>query len=154
MARRVAYQGTVFTIAFAREISGACPGCEFFDDLTQLDKAELMALFQIAGDHGKFYNPEKFGDLGGGLYEFKSFQIRMPFAYAKNERSLILITHGFSRRSTRPEKKSRELGESMKKISRSSSWRLQGRRSDENTACSSDGRSGVPETPICRGAGG
>ena len=54
-----------------------------------------MALFQIAGDHGKFYNPEKFGDLGGGLYEFKSSQIRMPFAYAKNERDLILITHGF-----------------------------------------------------------
>ena len=52
-----------------------------------------MVLFRIAGDLGKFRNPEKFGDLGGGMYEFKSFQIRMPFAYAKNERGLILITH-------------------------------------------------------------
>jgi hypothetical protein len=150
MARRVAYKGTVFAIAFARETSGACAGCKFFDDLTQLDKAKLMALFQIAGDHGKFYNPEKFGDLGGGLYEFKSFQIRMPFAYAKNERGLILITHGFSRRRARPEKKkSRELGESMKKTSPKSSWRLQERRSDENAACSFDGRPGISKTLVC-----
>ena len=95
MARRVAYQGAVFTIAFAREKSGGCPACEFFDALSLLDKAKLMALFQIAGDHGKFCNPEKFGDLGNGLFEFKSFRVRMRFAYAKNERGLILITHGF-----------------------------------------------------------
>src|ERR1035437_6805078 len=95
MARKVAYQGSLFAIAFARETSGACPACEFFDGLSLLDKAKLMALFQIAGDHGKLHNPEKFGGLGDGLYEFKSFQIRMPFAYAKNERGLILIKHGF-----------------------------------------------------------
>ena len=105
MARRVAYRGTVFAIAFAREISGACPGCKFFDDLTQLDKAKLMALFQIAGDHGKFYNPEKFGDLGRGLFEFKSFQIRMPFAYARIERGLILITHGFMKKKDKTPRK-------------------------------------------------
>jgi phage-related protein len=98
MERRVAYQGVVFAIAVAREKSGACPACEFFDKLSLLDKAKLMALFQITGDHGKFYNPEKFGDLGSGLFEFKSFQIRMPFAFAKNERGLILITHGFMKK--------------------------------------------------------
>ena len=95
MTRAIAYRGPAFTIAFAREKSGACPGCDFFDGLSRPDKAKLMALFQIAGDHGKFHNPEKFGDLGDGLYELKSFQIRMPFTYAKGERGLILITHGF-----------------------------------------------------------
>lgn len=60
----------MFAIAFARETGGACPACEFFDGLSLLDKAKLMALFQIAADHGKFHNPEKFGDLGEGLYEF------------------------------------------------------------------------------------
>jgi phage-related protein len=104
MARRVAYQGAIFAIAFAREKSGACPACEFFDGLRILDKAKLMALFQIAGDHGKFFNPEKFGDLGGGLHEFKSFQIRMPFAYAKKERGLILITHGFIKKKDKTPK--------------------------------------------------
>jgi phage-related protein len=104
MARRVAYRGAVFAIAFAREKSGACPACEFFDGLTLLDKAKLMALFQIAADHGKFHNPEKFGDLGDGLYEFKSFQIRMPFAYSKNERGLILVTHGFIKKKDKTPK--------------------------------------------------
>ena len=104
MAREIAYQGAVFAIAFAREKSGACPACEFFDGLTQLDKAKLIALFRIAGDHGKFFNPEKFGDLGGGLFEFKSFHIRMPFAYAKNERGLILITHGFIKKKAKAPK--------------------------------------------------
>ncbi|MCC6390025.1 MAG: type II toxin-antitoxin system RelE/ParE family toxin [Bryobacterales bacterium] len=103
MTRTVAYRGAKFTIAFAREKSGGCPACEFFDELSKteaakLTKAKLMALFQIAGDHGKFHNPEKFGDLGGGLFEFKSFQVRMPFAYAKNERGLILVTHAFTKK--------------------------------------------------------
>ncbi len=104
MARRVAYQGAVFAIAFARENSGAYPAGEFFDELGLIDQAKLMALFQIAGDHGKFHNPEKFGDLGNGLYEFKSFQIRMPFAYARNQRGEILITHGFVKKKNKTPK--------------------------------------------------
>ena len=104
MARRIAYKGTAFTIAFARERNDACPGCEFFDQLSLLDQAKLMALFRIAGYHGKFHNPEKFGDLGGGLYEFKSFQIRMPFAYAQSERGLIVITHGFIKKKDKASK--------------------------------------------------
>lgn len=63
-----------------------------------------MALFQIAGDHGNFYNHEKFGDLGGGLFEFKSFQVRMPFAYAKNKRGVIVITHGFIKKKDKTPK--------------------------------------------------
>ena len=94
MERTVAYRGAKFAIAFAREKTGACPAFEYFDGLEKVQKAKLMALFRLLGDHGKFHNPEKFGDLGGGLFEFKSFQIRMPFAYA-DERGLILITHGF-----------------------------------------------------------
>jgi phage-related protein len=104
MARRVAYQGAVFAIAFAREKSGACPACEFFDPLSLLEKAKLMALFRIAGDHGAFHNDQKFGDLKNGLFEFKSGQIRMPFAYAKNERGLILITHGFIKKKDKTPK--------------------------------------------------
>ena len=39
MARRVAYKGAIFTIAFAREKNSCCPGCGFFDGLNPLDKA-------------------------------------------------------------------------------------------------------------------
>lgn len=94
MARRVAYKGSKFTIAFAQTGSG-CPAGEFFDALEDSDKAKLMALFRLLGDQGRISNPEKFGSLGGGLYEFKSHQIRMPFAYARHERGLVIISHGF-----------------------------------------------------------
>lgn len=57
----------------------------------------------MAADHASFFNDQKFGDLGGGLYEFKSFQIRMPFAYA-GERGWILITHGFLKKKDRTPK--------------------------------------------------
>jgi phage-related protein len=106
VARQLVYEGPKFKLAFARERSGACPGAQFFDQLNLSDKAKLMALFKYAADHADFRNTEKFGDLGNGLFEFKSFQIRMPFAYAKNERKLILITHGFvkkSRKTSTPE---------------------------------------------------
>jgi len=99
--RRVAYSGKVFRIAFARDHSGVSPAEEFFDVLPQVEKAQLFKLFQILGDgnHGEPRNPKKFGDLGDGLHEFKSFQIRMPFAYAKDERGLVLATHGFRKKT-------------------------------------------------------
>lgn len=105
MARIVAYRGAMFTIAFARVQNGGCPASEFFDELDKLEQAKLMALFRIAADQGKFDNPEKFGDLGQGLFEFKSFQIRMPFAYAREERRLILVTHGFFKKKDKTPKK-------------------------------------------------
>jgi phage-related protein len=93
--RRIARCGKLFTIAYARDREGNYPGEEFFDQLLPVDKAKLMKLFEILGDLGKCSNDEKFGDLGGGLYEFKSFQIRMPFIYPRHERHLVLISHGF-----------------------------------------------------------
>jgi phage-related protein len=85
----------MFRIAFARDREGAYPAEEFYDHLPIADKVKLDQRFRILGDLGKHTNPEMFGDLRDGLYEFKSFQIRMPFAYAKNERRLVLISHGF-----------------------------------------------------------
>ena len=35
-------------------------------------------------------------DLGEGLYEFKSFKIRMIFAYCRKERAVVVLTHGFN----------------------------------------------------------
>ena len=77
MARRAVYPGARFAIAFAREKSGACPACEFFDGLNLLDKARLMALFRIAADHGAFYD---------------------------DQRGLIPITHGFIKKKDKTQK--------------------------------------------------
>ncbi len=102
--RRLAYSGRMSRIAFARNREGACPAEEFFDLLPKSDQAKLDNLFRILGDLGKHTNKEKFGDLENGLYEFKSFQIRMPFAYAKNKSGLVLISHGFIKKSPKTPK--------------------------------------------------
>jgi phage-related protein len=76
------------------------PAAAFFDGLPPDEKAQLLKLFQILGDEtlGVPRNPKKFGVLDHELYEFKSFQIRMPFAYAKGDRGLVLISHGFRKK--------------------------------------------------------
>jgi len=100
MARRYIYQGARFDVAFALENSGSCPGEAFLNDLSKPNQAKLMTLFRRLGDHGRISNPEKLGNLKDGLYEFKSHQIRMPFAYAtKPETRLVIITHGFIKKS-------------------------------------------------------
>lgn len=98
--RRQAYSGKTFRIAFARDHSGVSPAEAFFDGLPLKEKAQLLKLFQILGDEprGAPRNPEKFGVLDHELYEFKSFQIRMPFTYAKDDRGLVLISHGFRKK--------------------------------------------------------
>jgi hypothetical protein len=83
MNRIEAFRGRKFTIAYARDKSGESPGATFFESLSLEDKAKLMNLFRLAADQGSFHNDRKFGDLGEGLFEFKSHQIRMPFACAK-----------------------------------------------------------------------
>jgi phage-related protein len=103
MERVTAYRGLMFTIAFARLKDGRSPGAEFYDALPVGEKAKLNNVFRTIADHGRIANPEKFGTLDKGLYEFKSFQIRMPFAYAR-ERGLILITHGFFKKRDRAPK--------------------------------------------------
>lgn len=94
MARTVAYQGGKYRIEYARVNNGTSPGLDFFDGLSKIDQAKLSALFKMAGE-GNFHNKEKFGDLGDGLFEFKSFQIRMPYSYRKRDRAVIVVTHGF-----------------------------------------------------------
>jgi hypothetical protein len=106
MADPVIYSGAQLTISFARENSGRYPGAEFFESLDRADKAKLMVLFKMLGDHGRIANPEKLGNLKNGLFEFKSHQIRMPFAYAATRR-LVVITHGFIKKS--PKASSEEI---------------------------------------------
>lgn len=76
------------------------PAETFYDGLPLNEKTQLLKLFQILGDetHGAPRNPKNFGVIDHELYEFKSFQIQMPFAYAKGDRGLVLISHGFKKK--------------------------------------------------------
>lgn len=100
MDRIIAYEGGLYIVAFARARGGESPGANFFNALSLQDKAKLTNVFRLVADHGSCANNEKFGVLDKGLYEFKSFKIRMPWAYAR-ERRLILISHGFFKKRDR-----------------------------------------------------
>jgi phage-related protein len=100
--RPIAYRGRRFTIAYAVDNNGRSPGKDFFDALPLQDQAKLMHLFRLLGEQGTINNPEKFGNLKGGLYEFKSFQIRMPCRFLPN--GVVLITHGFRKKRDRTPK--------------------------------------------------
>lgn len=104
MTRNVAYAGKKFTIAFAREKNGTYPAEEFVDALPAADQAKLANAFTLAGDHGDFSNPEKFGDLKNGMYEFKIKQIRLPFSYSEKESRTIVVTHGFVKKKDKAPK--------------------------------------------------
>ena len=105
MDRIRAYEGAAYTIAFARQKNGRSPGAEFFDALPVSDQVKLDNLFRLLGDQGRIVNKEKFKVLEKGLFEFKSFQIRMLCAYAyAPERHLMLISHGFTKQKDRTPK--------------------------------------------------
>ncbi len=99
MERPTAYRGRRFTIAYAVDNKGRSPGKEFFDALSVQDQAKLMRLFALLGDQGRINNPEKFGNLKEGYFEFKSFQIRMPCRFLPGD--VVLITHGFRKQRDR-----------------------------------------------------
>jgi hypothetical protein len=94
MGRPVAYPGQRFTIVYAISADQQSPGEEFYDGLSDSDKAKLNKLFEVLGDHGKISNKEKFKKIEDTeFFEFKSFQIRMPCFFSPGQ--LVIITHGF-----------------------------------------------------------
>jgi phage-related protein len=95
MERIVKFAGQKFRIVYGIEKNGNSPALEFFTNLAVGDQAKLLALFRRLGDTGNFMNKQKFRELGDGLFEFKSYQIRVLFAYCKVERAVVVLTHGF-----------------------------------------------------------
>jgi phage-related protein len=101
MERIIARKGALRTIAFARLRSDESPGAAFYDGLPMKDKVKLDHSFRLMADHGRIDNEEKFSRLEAGLFEFKEFQIRMPCAWDRHERGLLIITHGFIKKRNR-----------------------------------------------------
>ena len=91
---RVAARGTWGTVEWALDARRAMPAREFFLTLGASDQAKMLALFQRLAEAGQIWNREKFKGLGGkhGLWEFKSFQVRMLGDFRPNHR--FLVAHG------------------------------------------------------------
>lgn len=86
------YQGRRYTISGIVE-NGKCRVREFIPALEEADKKKIVYLLKRTGDLGTPANIEKFRNLENGIFEFKSFQVRVLCFFAKGE--MIILTHGF-----------------------------------------------------------
>ena len=100
MTRPVAYRGGKLTVAYAVCADGSAPGRDFVRELPPPDRAKIERLFRLFAEGGLSFNDEKFKKLAGDLFEFKSFQIRLPCYFDSGE---LVVTHGFrKKRDTTP----------------------------------------------------
>ena len=113
MSRPEAYDGTERTILYAMRTDGSCPAREFIEALDVGDRAKIFVLFERLGDTGKIANQEKFKKIvGTKFFEFKSFQIRLICFYQPG--GLVIITHGFKKKSNKTPKGELERAERIK----------------------------------------
>ena len=89
--RQPEFEGTKYTIQALALSDGSCPAGEFLDGLDQRDRQKLDVLFEYLGNQGRLTNPEKFKKVEGsnGIYEFKSFQIRILCFFASGRRVML-----------------------------------------------------------------
>jgi hypothetical protein len=97
MERPIAYLGSCFTIVFAVAANKTSPAEEFYDsDLSELEQAKMLKLFERMGDAGRISNRENFKKIENDLWEFKSFQVRMPCFFRPGK--ILVVTHGFRKK--------------------------------------------------------
>ena len=80
---------------WATDARGRLPAREFYEALSDEDRAKASALFRLLADTGKIHNREKFKSLGAkgrNLHEFKSFQLRLVGDFRRGHR--FLVAHG------------------------------------------------------------
>jgi len=99
--RPLARGGPAKTVVYAVCANGTSPGFVFYrDELNDTEKAKMLRLFNKMGEHGRIANREQFKQIEGtDLFEFKSFQIRMPCYFLPG--GLVVITHGFRKKGDR-----------------------------------------------------
>lgn len=99
MGTRVAYTGTKRTIELLCDDDGSCPVGDFLEGLDPRDLRKVDVLFDLMGSKGQISNKEKFKKLEGsdGIFEFKSFQVRLLCFFAPNGR--VIVCRGLVKKS-------------------------------------------------------
>ncbi len=98
----IAARGSWGTVEWAINSQNRMPAQEFYTALPTADRAKVLALFQRLAEFGSISNREKFKNLGregGGLSEFKSFQIRFLGDFRPGKR--FIVAHGLHKKKDR-----------------------------------------------------
>jgi hypothetical protein len=95
------YQGSYLRIECLVLADGSSPAWEFLQGLDDRERRRLAVLFEMLGDTGRISNREKFKKLEGSeeVWEFKSFQIRMPCFFTAGR--VVMLLFGLRKKSDR-----------------------------------------------------
>src|SRR5579864_8038163 len=94
--QKIVARGAWGVVAYARRSNGRAPAEEFYIARLKADQAKLNALFQWIADKGTISNRQKFRQVEGEVFEFKSFQMRVS-CYRTGHMWFLL--HGFIRKA-------------------------------------------------------
>ena len=104
VSTQIAAVGQWGRVEWAADGTGKMPARSYYLDLSDDDKAKILALFQRLADRGFIPNREKFKKLGekakgqgSELWEFKSFQYRFLGDFRPNGR--FIIVHALRKKS-------------------------------------------------------
>jgi len=93
LPRTPEFEGSYFTIQALALPDGSCPAGQFLDGLDASDRQKLDVLFEYLGNHGRLSNREKFKKVenSDGIWEFKSFQIRILCFFTRDKKVMLAL---------------------------------------------------------------
>ena len=74
---------------------------DYLESLTPEAWEKVAALLEYVSEHGIPKSDTKSGVLEDGLYELKSYQVRLAFVYDSSQRRTILAVYGFTKKTDR-----------------------------------------------------
>src|SRR5436190_24366791 len=82
-------------VRYAARRDKSMPAKEFYDSLSKSDQAKVNNLYRRMAEEGRISNREKFKQVEGALFAFKSFRVRV--SCYQNQRRWYLL-HGFEKK--------------------------------------------------------
>lgn len=115
MPRPPEFRGAFFTIRALELSDGSSPAADFLAGLDRSDRRKLDVLFEMLGQTGRISNKEKFKKLEGtdGIFEFKSFQIRIPCFFTPDKE--VLLCFGLIKKQDRYKSEEIQRAENYRK---------------------------------------
>ena len=110
-------QRDAWTIMAVCTDRGDCPFWVFDDNLPERFEGSmdtLFSTFEHIAIHGPIRTPGLSHNIDDGVFEFIFGQIRVPYFYGSERRSII-VTHGFLKKSKRINKREKGIAVNAKK---------------------------------------
>jgi predicted DNA-binding WGR domain protein len=89
----VAYEGSCFVINWGIGMNGQCQARDYYEAMSEVDRAKTMALFARMAEVGKIYDTTKFNHETKSLYVFKPQPHRFFCFFLRGRRIFIISAY-------------------------------------------------------------